>query len=264
MLGKHSGRHAFRSRLTELGHNLSDAELNAAFVRFKALADKKKQISSADIDSIVTDEIQMISRKRFQLERVQVLCGDKQVSTATVTITDRGTAFSCSVDPDSHPEHRTEVDVSAFPASQPDVKKSGPAAQANPQAVCAPCTLTACQTGTGPVDAVYKTIDLLLAQVTATSTAASAAALLVSPTVQLMEYTVSSVTAGIDALGEVTVRCKDVRSGVAAAGRAANTDVIVASAQAYLNAINRLFELQGSLPLRQHDNLLVNRDSIVE
>lgn len=227
VLGKHSGRHAFRSRLTELGHNLSDAELNAAFLRFKALADKKKQISSADIESIVTDEIQMVSRKRFRLEHVQVQCGDKQVSTATVTISDQ--------------EATSHADV----AGDATVRGGSDSIRVIPGT--AKVSVTACQTGTGPVDAVYKTIDLLVAQLLApatVSTEASPSNRAVAAPVQLLEYIVSSVTAGIDALGEVTVRCKDVHSGRTATGRAANTDVIVASAQAYLNAINRLIELQ--------------------
>jgi len=185
VLGKHSGRHAFRSRLTELGYTLSDVELNAAFIRFKELADKKKDISNADIESMVTDEIQMISNKVYKLNHVQVQCGDKQISTATIAIFNEETGV--------------EVVTS--------------------------------KTGTGPVDAVYKAISEL--------TCGEAGQM------KLLEYTVSSVTAGIDALGEVTVRLQDVTSGRTGIGRSANTDVIVASAQAYLNAINRLVELRG-------------------
>jgi len=187
VLGKHSGRHAFRSRLTELGYTLSDSELNAAFIRFKELADKKKDISNADIESMVTDEIQMISNKVYKLNHVQVQCGDKQISTATISIFNEETGIE---------------------------------------------TITS-KTGTGPVDAVYKAISEL--------TCGEAG----QQQMKLLEYTVSSVTAGIDALGEVTVRLQDITSGRTGIGRSANTDVIVASAQAYLNAINRLVELRG-------------------
>ena len=69
VLGKHSGRHAFRTRLVELGYSVSDDELNRAFVRFKELADKKKDISNADLESIVNDEIQMVSQDRFKIDR---------------------------------------------------------------------------------------------------------------------------------------------------------------------------------------------------
>lgn len=195
VLGKHSGRHAFRSRLTELGYSLSDSELNAAFIRFKELADKKKDISNADIESMVTDEIQMISNNKvYRLNHVQVQCGDKQISTATISIFNEATGVE---------------------------------------------TITS-RTGTGPVDAVYKAISELTCSEQETTGQQPQ-----QQQMKLLEYTVSSVTAGIDALGEVTVRLQDVTSGRTGIGRSANTDVIVASAQAYLNAINRLVELRG-------------------
>lgn len=190
VLGKHSGRHAFRSRLVELGFALSDAELNSAFLRFKELADKKKEVSNADLESIVNDEISMLSSssrniQRFKLAHCQVISGDKQVPTATISIVDETLGS----------------------------------------------THTKAMTGTGPVDAAYKAISQLTSQHVGD--------------LQLLEYTVSSVTAGIDALGEVTVRLQDTTSGRIGIGRSANTDVIVASAQAYLNAINRLESLKG-------------------
>lgn len=155
----------------------------SSFCRFKELADKKKDISNADIESIINDEIQMISNNRFKLAHCQVLCGDKQISTATISLSD----------------------------------------EANNNAVTTLSTI-----GTGPVDAAYKAIKALTVV-----------------DIKLMEYTVSSVTSGIDALGEVAVRCQDTATGRIATGRSANTDIIVASAQAYLNAINRLINLRG-------------------
>ena len=186
VLGKHSGRHAFRSRMTELGYTLNDDELNRAFVRFKELADKKKEISNADLESIVNDEIQMDLQDRYKMIRIQVLCGDQSTPTATATIRD-------------------------------DVNNVE--------------TTLAC-TGTGPVDACFKAIR---SQTTVTESS-----------VKLLEYTVSSVTAGIDALGEVTVRLQDMETSRILVGRSANTDVIVASAQAYMNALNRFVNLKGS------------------
>ena len=184
VLGKLSGRHAFRSRLIELGYNLDDSETNAAFARFKELADKKKEISNADLESIVNDEIQMTASHRFQLVHCQVLCGDKQIPTATIGVSDAS-------------KEGNEV-------------------------------VTLSMTGTGPVDAAYKALRALTVQ-----------------DIKLLEYTVSSVTAGIDAFGEMTVRCSDITNGRVGTGRSANTDVIVASAQAYLNAINRLVSQRG-------------------
>jgi len=186
VLGKHSGRHAFRSRMSELGYTLNDDELNRAFVRFKELADKKKEISNADLESIVNDEIQMDLQDRYKMIRIQVLCGDQSTPTATATIRD---------------------DVSNVE------------------------TTLAC-TGTGPVDACFKAIR--------------GQTMVTESSVKLLEYTVSSVTAGIDALGEVTVRLQDMETSRILVGRSANTDVIVASAQAYMNALNRLVNLKGS------------------
>ncbi len=174
VLGKLSGRNAFRTRLKELGFELSEQDLNKAFVRFKDLADKKKELTDRDLEAIVQDETQSQSGVGFVLERVQVSCGDHECPTATVTI-------------------RTL-----------DGRE-----------------LTDAAVGTGPVDAVYRAINRL-AEV---------------PN-QLIEFSVQSVTAGIDAIGEVTIRLQ--HEGRIYSGHSANTDIIVASAQAYLNALNRL------------------------
>jgi 2-isopropylmalate synthase len=184
-LGKLSGRNAFRSRLRELGFDLSDQEVNKAFVRFKELADKKKEISDWDLEAIVNDETQQ-APELFRLELVQVSCGDPACPTATVKL-------------------RT-------PSGE---------------------ELTDAATGTGPVDAVYKAINRV-----------------VNVPNQLIEFSVQSVTAGIDAIGEVTIR---LRYGDRIfSGRAANTDIIVASAHAYVTALNRLYAaLQQASPAEQ-------------
>jgi 2-isopropylmalate synthase len=174
VLGKHSGRNAFRSRLKELGFELSDTELNKAFVKFKEVADKKKEISDWDLEAIANDEIQQ-TPDLFRVELVQVSCGSSAKPTATVTLrTPNG-------------EELTDAAI-----------------------------------GTGPVDAVYKAINRV-----------------VNVPNQLIEFAVQSVTGGIDAIGEVTIRLK-YESRVFS-GHAANTDIIVASAQAYVNALNRLY-----------------------
>jgi 2-isopropylmalate synthase len=173
VLGKHSGRNAFRSRLKELGYELADQELNKAFVRFKEIADKKKEVTDWDLESIVNDETQQ-PPDLFRLELVQVSCGNNAQPTATVKV-------------------RT-------PAGQ---------------------ELMDAATGTGPVDAVYRAINRV-----------------VNIPNQLIEFSVQSVTAGIDAIGEVTIRLK--HEDRIFSGRSANTDIIVASAQAYMNALNRL------------------------
>ncbi len=181
VLGKHSGRNAFRTRMKELGFELSETELNKAFIRFKDLADKKKEISDWDLEAIANDESQQ-APELFRLELVQVSCGDNSCPTATVTL-------------------RT-------PAGE---------------------ELTDAAIGTGPVDAVYKAINRV-----------------VNVPNELIEFSVQSVTKGIDAIGEVTIRLR--HNERVYSGHAANTDIIVASAQAYVNALNRLY---GSLKSAQ-------------
>jgi 2-isopropylmalate synthase len=179
VLGKHSGRNAFRTRLKELGHELGDQELNRAFLRFKDLADKKKVVTDWDIVALVNDETQQ-APEHFHLELVQVSCGDHARATATVTL-------------------RT-----------PDGEE-----------------LTDAAIGTGPVDAVYRAVNRV-----------------VNLPNELIEFSVQSVTAGIDAIGEVTIRIRHENSVYS--GHSANTDIVVASTQAYLNALNRLYvSIQG-------------------
>ena len=174
VLGKHSGRNAFGTRLRELGFELSDTDLNQAFLKFKDLADKKKEITDWDLEAIANDELQQ-SPQVFRLELVQVSCGDRSCPTATVTI--------------RMPEGEELTDAAI---------------------------------GTGPVDAVYKAINRV-----------------VNVPNKLIEFSVQSVTAGIDAIGEVTIRLQ--HEDRVFSGHAANTDIIVASAQAYVNALNRLY-----------------------
>ncbi len=173
VLGKLSGRHAFKERLAELGYSLSDEDLNRAFQAFKELADKKKDVTDRDIQSLIAEEQRTVS-EAYHLDRVQVTCGDRGIPTAAVRLI------------------------------APDGKALEDAAL-----------------GTGPVDAVYKAINRLVG---------------VSNT--LTEFTVTSVTEGIDAIGEVLIRIES--DGVTYTGRGADTDIIVASAKAYMNALNRL------------------------
>jgi 2-isopropylmalate synthase len=173
VLGKLSGRHAFKTRMEELGYHLSPEDLNRAFARFKDLADKKKGISDQDLAMIISDEIRTPSEV-YHLDHVQVSCGDHLVPTATVRL----------IGPDG-------------------------------QILCDSAT------GTGPVDAVYKAINRLIACEN-----------------RLIEFSVQSVTAGIDAIGEVTIR---IQAGDRVfGGRGADTDIIVASSRAYVNALNKL------------------------
>lgn len=187
VLGKHSGRHAFRVRLEELGYTLEKDELNKAFRRFKALADKKKGVTNADLEALIADEI-FQPEDVYALDGLQVTCGTMGMPTATVRL--------------AGPDGKVHVRASI---------------------------------GTGPVDAVYKAIDEI-----------------VGTTIRLQEFFVNAVTEGIDAQGEVTVRIQPV-SGSDDSGKereasmyrtfggyGADTDIVVASAKAYLAAINKL------------------------
>jgi 2-isopropylmalate synthase len=175
VLGKHSGRNAFRTRLKELGFELNETDLNKAFNRFKEVADKKKEISDWDLEAIARDETQIQIESGFQIEHVQVICGDCTCPTATITIVT--------------PEGKILTDASV---------------------------------GTGPVDAVYQAINQL-----------------VQIPNQLIEFSVQSVTGGIDALGTVTVRLKHQERIFS--GQASDTDIVVAAAYAHINALNRLY-----------------------
>jgi 2-isopropylmalate synthase len=172
VMGKLSGRHAFRQRLEELGYQLSDAELNHAFERFKRLADQKKEIYEEDLEVIVSEEIAKVEQQ-FVLTSLMVESGTGRIPTAVV-----------------------ELDIAGRP-----VKQSG--------------------TGDGPVDAAYRTI----AAMTHTKS-------------RLLSYSVKAITGGTDAQGEVAVRLEE--NGKTVTGHGADTDIIVASAEAYLNGLNKL------------------------
>ena len=184
VLGKLSGRHAFKERLSELGYSLSDDDLNRAFAAFKELADKKKEVTDRDIESLVAEEQRTITEV-YHLDRIQVTCGDRGIPTAVVRLI-------------------------------------GPNGQ----------LLADAALGAGPVDAVYKAINRI-----------------VGVPNSLTEFTVKSVTEGIDAIGEVLIRIES--EGVSYTGRGADTDIIVASAKAYMNALNRLLAAKGRKRMAQ-------------
>jgi 2-isopropylmalate synthase len=171
VLGKHSGRHAFIERLKELGYELSKEDIEKAFVRFKSLADKKKEIFDEDLDAIVADEIIRVP-ERFKLLQMNVASGSFAAPTATVEM---------------------EIDGR--------LRKTA--------------TL-----GDGPVDATFKAIKKLT-----------------KSQAKLVSFTIGAITGGTDAQGECTVRLED--GGREVIGQGAHPDIIVASAKAYVNAINK-------------------------
>lgn len=174
VLGKHSGRHAFKKRLEELGHELDEESLNKAFTRFKALADLKKEVFDEDLDAIVADEVKRVDEK-YKLSHITVTCGSFAVATATVQM---------------------EIDG---------------------------LQVRAAELGDGPVDATLKAIKKLAKR-----------------DAKLIQYNVGAITGGTDAIGEVTVRITEGERNPVV-GRGSSTDIIEASAKAYIDALNRLY-----------------------
>ena len=173
VMGKHSGRHAFREKLIELGYDLGDNAVQDAFKRFKDLADVKKDVYDEDIIAIVDDAV-IRTNDIINLEKLEVLCGtEHQPPKASMTLNVDGEQKSAEM------------------------------------------------TGDGPVDAIFKGIKQLTGM---------------EPHLQL--YQVHAVTQGTDAQAEVTVRLEE--DGKTVNGQGADTDTMVASARAYINALNKL------------------------
>jgi len=182
VLGKHSGRHALRTQLKDLGYDLSDEELNLVFGKFKELADKKKHVMDEDLEAIVTEGILRTSDV-FVLDYLHVTAGTTVLPMASV-----------------------RLKINGRPAQDAGY-------------------------GNGPIDAAYNTI----AKLTGTSS-------------ELMRFSISALTGGTDAMGEVTVRLRE--NGLLALGKGADPDIITASAKAYINGLNRL-EYLKSHPMQE-------------
>jgi 2-isopropylmalate synthase len=181
VMGKHSGRNAFRVKLKELGYELGENALEDAFNRFKALADRKKHVYDEDIEALVDEEI-ATQQDRMKVVALTVIAGTMGPQSATLTLDVDGV-------------HQT---VQA--------------------------------TGNGPVDATFNAIIKL-----------------VPHQAKLALFQVHAVTEGTDAQAEVSVRLEDEAEGKAVTARAADPDTLVASAKAYLSALNKLFAKRGRL-----------------
>lgn len=189
VLGKHSGRHAFREKLIDLGYDLGEDAVNAAFGKFKDLADRKKNVSDEDIRAMLEEKL-IDTPEVYTLEKLQVSYGNQSVPHATVSIRVAGKGIS---------ERNAE--------------------------------------GNGSVDAIYNAIDGLTDE-----------------TVELEDYSIKSVTQGKDALGEVHVVLK--QGEVSAQGRGVSTDILEASARAYIDALNRLIDKRQSPGRRDKMSLI--------
>jgi 2-isopropylmalate synthase len=193
VLGKHSGRHALKTRFASLGYALQDSEMEKLFEKFKLLADKKKTITDADLEALVSEELYQ-QEEVFSLDGLQIACGTMGLPTAAVRL----------IGPDGKKHVHSSI-------------------------------------GAGPVDAAYKAIDSI-----------------VKAHNNLIEFSIHAITEGIDAMGEVTVRIesstgehvlhalKEVESIRTFGGYGADTDILVASAKAYLAALNKMLVASGS------------------
>jgi len=172
-LGKHSGRAALRDKLEQLGFEVGDNQLKDIFVRFKELADRKKEVFDDDVVALVRADSGEDEDDRLQLVSMKVVCGTGGPAESTIEM---------------------EVDGK---------------------------DMSATSEGDGPVDATFKAIRQIHPN-----------------TARLQLYQVSAVTEGTDAQATVSVRLEE--DGVIATGQSANTDTVVASAKAYIHALNRL------------------------
>lgn len=178
VMGKHSGRHAFKSKLEELGYELGDNALQEAFARFKNLADRKKEIFEDDLIALVEDEVGT-EHDKIRFVSLQIVTGTSGPQTADLTLSIDGQEKQAKVE------------------------------------------------GNGPVDAIFKAIREIVPHATAT----------------LKLYQVHAVTGGTDAQAEVTVRLEE--EGVMVNGQGADADTLVASARAYIHALNKLQQKRG-------------------
>ena len=172
-MGKHSGRAALRAKMGELGFDLADNQLNDLFVRFKALADRKKEVYDDDLIALVADEATQDAHDFLQVRRLRVICGTDGPQEAELTLAVDGV------------EHATDA------------------------------------TGDGPVDAAFNAVKAIYPHAA-----------------RLQLYQVHAVTEGTDAQATVSIRLEE--DGRIATGQSADTDTIVASVKAYVNALNRL------------------------
>jgi 2-isopropylmalate synthase len=172
VLGKHSGRHAFKTRLKDLGYVLADEDLNKVFERFKKLADQKKEIFDEDIEALISEDVTKVP-ETYSLADLSIVSGINQKPTAMVKL-------KVGEDFVDRMEH-----------------------------------------GDGPVDSIYKAIAVM----TGTKS-------------RLLRFEVKGITGGTDALGEVMVSLEE--DGRSVRGHGADTDIILAAAKAYINALNKL------------------------
>jgi len=177
VLGKHSGRHAFRKHIADMGYTLGDEELNRIFFEFKQLCDKKKLITDRDIEALIMERVQVEGEAAYRIDQVTVVTGNKMTPTATVKL----------------------------------ISSDG-------------SIITEATTGDGPVDAVCKAVSKIC-----------------GISAELIEFNIAAITEGLDAQAESSIKLR--YKGRVVTGRGADTDIIMASAKAYLHAVNKFIEM---------------------
>ncbi|QIE42494.1 2-isopropylmalate synthase [Meridianimarinicoccus aquatilis] len=173
VMGKHSGRAALRAKLKDLGHDLGDNQLKDVFVRFKALADRKKEVYDEDLIALMSDASVEAGNEHLKVKFLRVICGTEAPQSADLTLTVNGV------------DHQVTA------------------------------------TGDGPVDATFNAVKQIFPH-----------------NARLQLYQVHAVTEGTDAQATVSVRMEE--DGRIVTGQSADTDTVVASAKAYVSALNRL------------------------
>jgi len=177
VLGKHSGRHAFRKHIADMGYTLGDEELNRIFFEFKQLCDKKKLITDRDIEALIMERVQVEGEAAYRIDQVTVVTGNKMTPTATVKL----------------------------------ISSDG-------------SIITEATTGDGPVDSVCKAVSKIC-----------------GISAELIEFNIAAITEGLDAQAESSIKLR--YKGRVVTGRRADTDIIMASAKAYLHAVNKFIEM---------------------
>ena len=173
VLGRHSGKHGLQKRLEDMGYILSDSELDLAFERFLAVADKKKEVFDEDLAAIIEDEIHSVP-EYYKLDYFHISSGSSTIPTSTVKL---------------------------LVGDRVEQKSAW---------------------GDGPVDATLKAINSI-----------------VGMPIKLGEYSLRAVTAGTEAIGEVTLKMT-VNDNLIITGRGASTDILEASAKAYVDGLNKI------------------------
>jgi len=180
VLGRHSGKHGFLSKIKEMGYGLKNESIENAYQRFLEVADKKRTVYDDDIIAIIEDEMQTAIPKTYKLKYLSFFGGANSIPTATIVL------------------------------EKDDIETQEAA------------------TGDGPVDAIYRAIDRIIEL----------------DDIELVEYNLSAITGGTDAMGEVSVQIE--YGGKRYSGRASSTDIVTASCRAYLNGINRILGILTS------------------